>query len=410
MKHKIYYILGGYPVVSQSFLYNQITEVINQGNYEVLIIVLNKKEGSVHSAYERLNERVVYFPSGRENGVFSKLPLALKAFGKLLFRAPGLMLRSLNFFKYGRDSINGTYVILAEQFLQYQPDLIHCHFGTTARVIADLKDMKAINCKLISSFHGKDITVYPKQFGNVYYTRLFKGSEMFTGNSRFIMDKMISTGCPPSQIVKIPMCLNTSQFHYRGSAPTTDVFRILTVGRFVEKKGYPYSLQAVALLKQSGIKFQYHLIGEGPLLNEMKALAKELNIQDNVVFHGAMMQNEVINHYQQADVFLLPSVTAADGDTEGQGLVLQEAQAIGVPVVATLHNGFPDSVINGKTGFLVPEKDFRALYEKLFLLAGDPALRSTMGKQGRAFVASHFDSKVIGKELTSVYNSMLKTS
>lgn len=409
MKKKIYYILGGYPVVSQSFLYNQITEVIKQGNYEVLIIVLNKKDGPVHPAYESLNEKVVYFPSGRENGVLSKLPLAMKAFGKLLFKNPGLMLRSLNVFKYGRDAINGTYVILAEQFLRYQPDLLHCHFGTTAKVIADLKDMKAIKCKLISSFHGKDITVYPKQFGNAYYTRLFVASEMFTGNSRFIINKMIATGCPEDRIVKIPMCLNTNQFHYRESPAASDVFRILTVGRFVEKKGYPYSLQAAALLKKSGVKFQYHLIGEGPLLDEMKDLAKELDIHNEVVFHGAMMQNEVIRHYQEADVFLLPSVTAANGDTEGQGLVLQEAQAIGLPVVATLHNGFPDSVVDGTTGFLVPEKDFNGLYEKLQLLAGNAELRGIMGRQGRAFVESHFDSKIIGKELTAVYQKMLAT-
>jgi len=407
MKKKLYYILGGYPVVSQSFLYNQITEVIKQGNYEVLIIVLNKKEGAVHPAYESLNNQVRYFESGREKGVLSKFPMAMKAIGKLLFKDPGLMFRAMNFFKYGRDAANGTYVILAEQFLKYQPDLIHCHFGTTARVIADLKDMKAVNCKLISSFHGKDITVYPKQYGNAYYTRLFKACEMFTGNSRFIINKMIATGCPAGQIVKIPMCLNTNQFHYRESPPAGETFRILTVGRFVEKKGYPYSLQAAALLKKAGVKFQYHLIGEGPLLNDMKALAKELNIENEVVFHGAMMQNEVIKHYQLADVFLLPSVTAANGDTEGQGLVLQEAQAIGLPIVATLHNGFPDSVIDGTTGYLVPEKDSNGLYEKLHLLAGNAELRAIMGRQGRAFVESHFDSKIIGKELTAVYEQML---
>jgi len=409
MKKKVYFILGGYPVVSQSFLYNQITEVIKQDIYEVRIIVLNRKEGAVHPAYESLNEKIIFFSTGREQGVASKLPAALRSFGKLLRRDPALLFKALNFFKYGRDAVNGTYMILANQFLDVEPDLLHCHFGTTAKVIADLRDMKAINCKLITSFHGKDITVYPKQFGNAYYTRLFSTSEMFTGNSKFIINKMIDTGCPVGQIVKIPMCLNTKQFNYREEPPAMGIFKILTVGRFVEKKGHEFAIRAVALLKNAGIKFIYHLIGEGPLLDDMKALAKSLNIYEDLVFHGAMMQNEVISHYEQADVFLLPSITAADGDTEGQGLVLQEAQAIGLPVVA-LHNGFPDSVIDGSTGFLVPEKDFQALAEKLILLAGDVQLRQNMGRYGRTFVESHFDSSIIGKELTAVYNKMLQTA
>ncbi len=407
MKKKLYFILGGYPVVSQSFLYNQITEVIKQDMFEVRIIVLNKKPGTVHPAYESLNEKVIYFSTGRAHGAASKLPMALKAFGKLLFTNPGVLFKSLNFFKYGRESFNATYLILAEQFLKVEPDLIHCHFGTTARVIADFKDMNVITCPLISSFHGKDITVYPKMFGNAYYTRLFHTGEMFTANSRFITNKMIDAGCPGGQIVKIPMCLNTAQFHYRETPAIRETFKILTVGRFVEKKGYRYSLQAAALLKQAGVKFIYHLIGEGPLLPDMKALARELGIEEDVVFHGAMMQNEVIEHYRSSDVFLLPSVTAADGDTEGQGMVLQEAQAIGIPIVATLHNGFPDSIIDGTTGFLVPERDFHALYEKLVLLAADIELCSQMGKAGRKFVESNFDSKIIGKELTMVYNRML---
>mgnify|MGYP001120802556 CR=1 FL=1 len=410
MKKKLYYILGGYPVVSQSFLYNQITQVIKQDIYEVLIIVLNKKEGTVHPAYKSLNEKVVFFPSGRERGVFSKLPLSMKSFAKLLFTNPAMLLKAMNFFKYGRDAINGTYIILADQFSRYKPDLLHCHFGTTARVIADLRDMKAVNCKLITSFHGKDITVYPKRYGNQYYTRLFSTSEMFTGNSRFIINKMIDTGCPPDKVVKIPMCLNTSQFQYRTHMPENAALTILTVGRFVEKKGHQYALNAVALLKQAGVVFKYHLIGEGPLLNDMKLLAQKLGIEEDVVFHGAMMQDAVIDFYHHSDIFLLPSVTAADGDTEGQGLVLQEAQAIGLPIVATLHNGFPDSVIDGKTGFLVPEKDITGLYEKLLLLARDADLRQTMGRDGRAFVESHFDSGIIGKSLSAIYNSMLEVN
>jgi colanic acid/amylovoran biosynthesis glycosyltransferase len=407
MKKKIYFVLGGFPVVSQSFLYNQIAQVIKEDRYDVEILVLNRKKGKVHPAYEYLNQKVRFLPSGRGEGISSKVKLIAKSFFSLLFKQPGLIVKALNVSRYGRDAANGSYLIRAAQFVDLHPDLYHCHFGTTAKIIANLKDMNVVTCKMITSFHGKDITVYPKQFGKEFYTILFKTSERFTGNSRFIINKMIDNGCPPQQVVKIPMCLNTDEFPFRETLPPREVFNILTVGRFVEKKGYEYSLRAVAMFKQNRIPFIYHIIGEGPTMAKMIELAEELGIVQNVIFHGAMMQDRVKEFYKQAHVFLLPSVTAANGDTEGQGLVLQEAQAIGIPVVATLHNGFPDSVIDGTTGFLVPEKDPKGLCEKLTLLAKDEQLAISIGKMGRAFVENNFDAAVIGAELSAEYEKLL---
>lgn len=407
IKKKLYYVLGGFPVVSQSFLYNQISEVLATGRYEVQMIVLNRKKGQVHPVYAQLNDIAQYFPSGREQGKTGKAKLILTSFFSLLVKHPRLLFRALNVAKYGREAANGSYLIRAAQFSTLKPDLYHCHFGTTAKIIADLKDMGAISAPMICSFHGKDITVYPKLYGRDFYSRLFKTAERFTGNSRFIIGKMVENGCMPEQIVKIPMCLNTGDFLYREQVPPRTVFNILTVGRFVEKKGYEYALRAIALFKKSGIPFIYHVVGEGPTMEPMIQLATELGIRENVVFEGALMQEKVKEFYNRAHVFLLPSVTAANGDTEGQGLVLQEAQAIGIPVVATLHNGFPDSVIDGQTGFLVPERDPVALSEKLLLLAKDEALAIFMGKAGRAFVEENFDAGKIGSVLIAEYEKLL---
>jgi colanic acid/amylovoran biosynthesis glycosyltransferase len=404
---RIYFVLGGFPVVSQSFIYNQITEVMRSKNLEVRILVLNKKKGKVHPEYEHLNEHVVYLPSGRENGLLSKLALILKSVLSLAFTNPLLLLRSVNVTKYGRDAANGHYLIRAAQFSRLKPDLYHCHFGTTGKIVADLKDMSAVRCKMITSFHGKDITVYPKKFGRGFYKRLFTTAEMFTANSRFIMEKMQDNGCPATQIIKIPMCLDTSKFLFRESPPQGGKFKILTVGRLVEKKGYAFSLEAVALLKVSGVDFVYNIIGEGPLMDDMVRHAGTLGIAEQVVFHGAMMQDRVKEFYRDSHVFMLPSVTAANGDTEGQGLVLQEAQATGLPVVATLHNGFPDSIMDGHTGFLVPEKDPQALFEKLLQLAGNEQLCREMGRDGRHFVEKNFDSEQIGQQLKALYDQLL---
>jgi colanic acid/amylovoran biosynthesis glycosyltransferase len=405
MRKKIYFLLGSYPIVSETFLYNQILEVAKENSCEVKIIILRRTNEEVHDAYKLLSSRILLFSVPSKAQIYTKIKITLTSLFSLLLFNPKILFKCLNFIKYGRKC--ASYIVLANLFKNIQPDILHSHFGPNGNIAADLKEIGAIQCKILTSFHGMDITVYPKQFGPEYYARLFKIGEWFTGNSRFIINKMLDAGCPEGKIVKIPECLNIDQFTYRGTSPYKDPFKILTVGRFVEKKGYQYSLEAIASFSTYNIPFEYHIIGEGPLKTEMIELAKKLNIEQYVIFHGAMKQELVKTFYQQTHVFMLPSVTAANGDTEGQGLVLQEAQAVGVPIVATFHNGFPDSIVEGVTGFLVPERDSQRLCEKLVLLSRDEVLRDEMGRSGRLFVENNFDSKIIIKPLISLYDEMV---
>jgi colanic acid/amylovoran biosynthesis glycosyltransferase len=87
--------------------------------------------------------------------------------------------------------------------------------------------------------------------------------------------------------------------------------------------------------------------------------------------------------------------------------VLQEAQAMGLPVVATFHNGFPESLLDGESGFLVPERNVEALAEKVEYLIENSQLWATMGKKGRAFVAENFDVNVLNKKLEQIYYQQL---
>jgi colanic acid/amylovoran biosynthesis glycosyltransferase len=90
---------------------------------------------------------------------------------------------------------------------------------------------------------------------------------------------------------------------------------------------------------------------------------------------------------------------------EGQGLVLQEAQALGLPVVSTLHNGIPEGVLNGKSGFLVPEKNSKSLAERIIALLQDKELRQKMGETGRQFVREKYDIPVIVKQYNAYYEN-----
>jgi len=102
--------------------------------------------------------------------------------------------------------------------------------------------------------------------------------------------------------------------------------------------------------------------------------------------------------------------TSVEGDQEGQGLVLQEAQACGLPVVATRHGAFAEGIINGKSGFLVPERDVEALVERLSFLIEHPEIWPAMGREGRAFVEAHYDIQQLNQQLVAIYTNAIKRS
>jgi colanic acid/amylovoran biosynthesis glycosyltransferase len=182
---------------------------------------------------------------------------------------------------------------------------------------------------------------------------------------------------------------------------------VLTVGRLEEKKGYRYALEAIAIVKETIPSIQYYIIGEGTLRAELVRYAEELGVSDCCHFLGAQDADTVRAYYQTRAAFMLASVTAANGDMEGQALVLQEAQASGLPVVSTLHNGIPEGVIPDETGFLVPEKDSAALAEKLIVLLRDAPLRERMGEAGRRFIAGKYDMARVVARLHDLYRSAL---
>ncbi|WP_209332801.1 glycosyltransferase [Lunatimonas salinarum] len=180
------------------------------------------------------------------------------------------------------------------------------------------------------------------------------------------------------------------------------------MARLVEKKGLYYAISAFHLLMELYPNIRYDIVGEGELMVPLKELVADLGLKDRVIFHGARTKVNIIEFYRNADIFVLPSITGSDGNSEGQGLVLQEAQAMQLPVVATLHNGIPEGVIDEITGYLVPERDIEALKTKMKYLIDNENVRRTMGKNGREYVLRNFDNAVLGEKLELIYSEILK--
>jgi colanic acid/amylovoran biosynthesis glycosyltransferase len=226
------------------------------------------------------------------------------------------------------------------------------------------------------------------------YAPLFREAERLLPISEHWKRRLLELGAPPEKIEVRHMGVDTEALGYRPrSLPVGRAPRVISVGRFVEKKGFDYGLRAVARAERLlGSSLEYHLVGDGPLRPELQRLAQAEGLAERVTFHGAKSSDEIIALLADAELLMAPSVTAANGDKEGIPMVLMEAMAQGVLVLSTLHSGIPELVQNGESGRLVPERDADALASALADLLRTPEQWPRLLTNARKTVEADFDS------------------
>jgi glycosyltransferase involved in cell wall biosynthesis len=171
-----------------------------------------------------------------------------------------------------------------------------------------------------------------------------------------------------------------------GDTPT-----ILAVGRLVEKKGYPYLIDACRLLIDRGYDVRLRIVGAGEMKDALRRHIAEVGLDERVELLGARSQDEVIELYRTATVFTLPCVVLDNGDRDGIPNVLVEAMRVGLPVISTAVSGIPELVVDEETGLLVPPRDAQALASALGRLLDDAELRARLAAGAAHRVAHEFD-------------------
>ena len=407
---KIAFIVSQFPVISETFILSQITGLLDRG-HEVDIFADSQEICSkIHADVEKYNLlKHVYY----RNMPINKFFRFLKGMGLIIanfHKKPKTLLKSLNILALGRNAATLSMLYSVIPFLDKGPyDIVHCHFGPNGNLGVLLKDVGAIEGKIIATFHGYDATSYPRICGKSIYKNLFRRIDLITVNSYFIKNKVMELGCNENKIIKLPVGLNTSEFFFKEkSFKAGDEIRILTVARLVEQKGVEYSIKAVAKILKKYPNVKYHIVGDGPLNVQLYELIKQMDIEDKVRLLGWKTQNEIRQLYSMSHIFILPSITSTKGDQEGQGLVIQEAQSMGLPIISTLLGGIPESIIEGKSGFLAPEKDIDALAERLEYLIKHHELWPEIGRVGRRYVEENFDIHKLNDRLIKIYQQVLK--
>ena len=204
---------------------------------------------------------------------------------------------------------------------------------------------------------------------------------------------------PDAEVEVVRMGIRTEKFDPSANATGK---RILTISRFVEKKGIEYALLAVADCVDEHPELEYRLIGSGPRRDRYDTLIERLGIEDNVTFLGSVSDETLIEELDRASAFVLPCVVAKDGDRDGIPVALMEAMAMETPVVSTYVSGIPELITDGENGFLCSERSVAKIASNIKTCLEDQP--GSIGKNARQTIEDRHAISEIGHDLRTLFN------
>lgn len=322
----------------------------------------------------------------------------------------------LTFFNKVCHRICGFYFPELFYFLKDNPDLIHAHFGPSGYECLKLKNI--LKLPLITSFYGFDLSFLPKQEPKwkEKYKKLFCEGDIFLVEGNYMKKSLVNLGCSPKKVIVQHLGVDTDNIKFmpRKIEPGGEV-KILISATFEEKKGIVYALEAFAKVRNIKKNLFMTIIGDsypgGPLdiKQQILTIIDKYNLKNFVNMMGYQPHSVFLNELYKNHIFIHPSICAMDGDNEGGAPVsIIEASASGMPVLSTWHCDIPEVIIDGKSGFLVKERDSDALAEKLNYIIENQDLLQKMGAFGRRHIEKNYDIKETSKNLDNIYKKILK--
>jgi glycosyltransferase involved in cell wall biosynthesis len=391
-KLKVAYIMSRFPKLTETFVLFEMLAVERQGVQIELYPLLREKTDVMHPEAHAYVERAHFQP-------FFSWPI-LRSQLHFLRRKPRAYLNtlwtllranwgSMRFFTgvlgIFPKTIHFAYLMAADGV-----NHVHAHFASHPAAAAFIiQRMTGIPYSFTG--HGSDLN----RDQHMLCEKVAEASFVVPISNFF--KEMIVGRCGEqyrNKVVVIHCGVDTQIFqpvHLEGREAAADRFAIFCVGTLHEVKGQTYLIEACRLLQKRGVDFMCHFIGGGPDLADLTEQVERAGLSERVQFHGRRTHDEVAELLQGAAVLVSPSVPTQDGRREGIPVVLMEAMASGLPVVASAISGIPELVEDKYNGFLTAPGDAPAIADALEFLYNDPGLRQQFAQAGREKVVDEFD-------------------
>lgn len=402
---KVALFLYHFPVRSETFVVQQALALVRSGA-ELTIITQNyysdEWSNFLPEVAETLRHRIVVLPHTEWHELpfsliktmaspacwrfLSNLPLGLRA---------GLRGMVRSFPAWVRMPSLGTF------------DVVLAHFGPIGVQAMVLRELGAFAAPIATVFHGFDMSrrsVLARYRAG--YSMLFDKAELMLPISDLWRRRLIEWGAAPGKLKVQRMGVDLPNEPPNFNIPTHDPLRIISVGRITEKKAHRDVVEAIAKCESA---VELDIIGSGELEHELRELARSMPTA-SVNLLGAKPHRETLAAIGSADVFVLPSVTASDGDMEGIPVVIMEAMAAGTVVVVTRHSGTPELVEHGVTGFLVDEHDPDGIAEVIDRISAGDFDLATIRRSAFEKIRAEFHTKDLDHRLVKILTGISSSS
>lgn len=386
---RLAFLLSGFPRISETFILHELLQLQKQGLAFTIFALKTGDDKNVQPEVSRLKAPVIYLP---ERITISTMVKGVKVLAAGVGTSRRQRIKTLLVFCSSPQKerhFSGWQTVwrwlwLCAELSKRRISSLHAHFAHDPATLA-LWAHRLTGISFSFTAHARDIYCYPEALLREKIAAADFVVTCTEHNYRHLC-RVSPNGTP---IHRLYHGLDARKFS-TGNAQKQRPAVLLSVGRLVEKKGFPDLLKACGILRERGVRFLCKIIGEGPDRSALEEEIRRLQLQDTVQLEGAMTHKHLLQYYRQATLFVLPCLVTAAGDRDGIPNVILEAMAAQLPIVSTTISGIPEAVTDGVNGVLVEERNPAALANALQELLENPEKVRDMGRAGRERVCRQF--------------------
>ena len=308
------FVVGQFPVVSETFIINQVADLLDQGVHVDVFAFAEGSDPCVSSRYDT-------YEMSKRTHPLQPSAARMRNVRRVIASVFRILLHPLQFLraaKYCARAKSLRPLFSFVPFIGRRFDVIHCHFGHIANHFLTIKGVLRLNMPLVTTFYGHDVSKVFRESPSDVYDRLTRECSLFFVMSNDMKKRVVSRGFPEQNVKVLPVSIDVDSYPFSERKCASDApVELVSVARFVEKKGLDDLLRALAIVKQRTRRaFHCSIIGSGPLDGQLRELVQSLGLQRDVEFKGSMKVEDIIQFLPGMHIMVQPSKTAKDGDME----------------------------------------------------------------------------------------------